>query len=161
MLAKKLGLPGEMDINVVHRSHLGEKLLRLTYNALGVKFTGTLQVCDGCARSKEKERATRKKTYKRESKPGERIFVNTTGPFPKSLIHNRYWIGVLYDYSRYSWSLFTKTKSQLTNKMEDFFEKMTSHGTPVKYLRCDNTGEHQQKHQKVCKYRRLHCIIQH
>ena len=84
---KNLGL--YMDINVVHRySHLGEKLLRTTYNTLGVKLTGTLQVCEGCAQSKEKSRVVRKKTYIRELQPRERIFVDTTGSFPESLIGN-------------------------------------------------------------------------
>ena len=92
-----------MDINVVHMySHLGEKLLHTTYNARGVKLTGTLQVCDGCARSKEKTRAVRNKTYTRASQPVERTFVDTTGPLPEILIRNRYWIGVVGDYSRYS-----------------------------------------------------------
>ena len=40
---KKLGLSSKMEINVVHRySYMGEKLLCTTYNALGVKLTGTL-----------------------------------------------------------------------------------------------------------------------
>ena len=52
---KKLGLSRDMYINMVHRyPHLGEKLLRTTYKTLGIKLTGTLQVCDSCARSKEK-----------------------------------------------------------------------------------------------------------
>ena len=101
-----------MDINVLHGySHLGEKLLRTTYNSIGVKLTGTLQVCGICASSKEKVCAVRKKTYTRASQPGERIFVDTTGPFTESLIENRYWISVVDDYIRYSWSFFTKTMS--------------------------------------------------
>ena len=40
-----------MDINVAHwYSNIGEKLLRLTYDALGVKLTGPLEVCDSCER---------------------------------------------------------------------------------------------------------------
>ena len=80
-------------------------MLRITYNALGVKLTGTLQVCNGCAQSKAKSRAVRNKTYTRTSQPGERMFVDTTGPFLESLIEGRYWIGVVDEYSRYSWSL--------------------------------------------------------
>ena len=87
-----------MGINVLHRySHLGEKLLRTTYNALGVKLTDNLQICNGCARSNEKSRAIRKKTYTRAFHPGEMIIVNTTGPFPDSLNGNQYWIGVVDD----------------------------------------------------------------
>ena len=68
---KKLGLSSKIDIHVVHRySHLGENLLRITYNSLGVKLKGTIQVCDACARSKKKPRAFSKKTYTRASQPG-------------------------------------------------------------------------------------------
>ena len=95
-----------------------------TYNALGVKLTGTQKKFDGSARSKEKERAARKKTYTRASHPGESIFVDTTGPFPDSLIGNWCWIGLLYDCRFYYWSFF-KTKSQLPKKMGYFFEKIT------------------------------------
>ena len=119
--------------------------------SLGVKLTGTLQVCNGCAQSKENTRGVRKKTYTTASQPGERIFVDTTGPFSESLIGNWYWIVVVDNYKRYSWSFFTKTNDQLPKNMEEFFEKMTSRGTPVKYLRCNNSGEHQSKLQRVCK----------
>ena len=37
--------------------------------------------CDGCARSKEKPRAVRKKTYTRASHPVDSIFMDTVGPF--------------------------------------------------------------------------------
>ena len=140
-----------MYINVVHRySHLGENLLRTTYHDLGVKLTGTLQFYGGCAKSKAKARAVRKMTYTRVSHPGERIFVDTTSSFPERFIGDRYWIGVGDDYSNYSCSFFTKTKLQLPKSMEKFFEKITSRGTPVKYLCCDNAGEHQSKLQRAC-----------
>ena len=73
-----------------------------------------------------------KKTYTRESQPGEMIVVDTAGPFMESLIGNRYWIVIVDDYSLYSWSFFMKTKAQLPNKTEELFENMTSLGTPVK-----------------------------
>ena len=140
-----------MDINVSHSySHIGEQLLIITYNYLGVKLTGTLQVSDGCSRTKSKSRAVRKNTYTRSSQPGKRILLDMTGPFLEILIVNSYCIGVVDNYRRYFWSFFTKTKSQVPKKMEGFFENMTSHGTPSKYLRCDKTGEHQSKLHKEC-----------
>ena len=102
-------------------SHLGEKLLRTTYNSIGVKLTGTLQVCGICASSKEKVCAVRKKTYTRASQPGERIFVDTTGPFTESLIENWYWIGIVDDYRRFLLRFFTKTKSQLPKIWKTFW----------------------------------------
>ena len=42
-------LPKSMDINDAHGlCHLGEKLLRITFTALGIKLTGKLKACDGC-----------------------------------------------------------------------------------------------------------------
>ena len=118
---KNLGLSSEMDINVVHRySHLGERLLRTRYNAIGIKLTGTLYVCDGCARYKAKARAVRKNTYTIVSQPGEIVFLDTTGLFPDNLIRNRYWIGAVDHYSRYSCSFFIKP-SHSCQKYERFF----------------------------------------
>ena len=100
-----------MDVNVVNwYSHLREKLLYFSYNALGVNLTGTLQVCDGCDRSKAKAHDVRNKTYTRASNPGKRDLVDTTGPFPDILIGNWYWVGVLDNYIHYSWCLFSNTK---------------------------------------------------
>ena len=59
--------------------------------------------------------------YTKVSKPEKRIF-DMTGPFPESLIDNRYWIGVVDDYRNYSWS-FTKTNGQLPQKTEELFQK--------------------------------------
>ena len=62
---KKMGLPQILDIHNSHRySHRGYKLLRLKYDNLGVQLIGTLEVCDGCEKSKEKLRAERKKIYR-------------------------------------------------------------------------------------------------
>ena len=45
-----LGLLSKMGINFVHMySHLGERLLRIAYNAIGFKLTRTLQVFNVCA----------------------------------------------------------------------------------------------------------------
>ena len=88
-----------------------EKLLRITYNTLGVRLTGTLQVYNGFARSKAKEREVRKNIFTRASHPGESIFVYMAGPFPEMMIRNQYWIGVVDDCIRYSWIFFMKTKS--------------------------------------------------
>ena len=93
--------------------------------------------------TRQKSRAARKKTYRGASHPGERIFVDMPGPLPESLIGDQYWIDIVDNYSRYSWSFFTKTKSQLPKKMEYFFKNMTSRGTPVKYPSYKNAGEHQ------------------
>ena len=97
-----------------------EKRSHLAYDSLGVKLTGTLQVCDCCERSQAKAHEFIKKTNTRATKPEESFFVENTGPFPESLIGKSYWIGVLDYYSRYSWGFFTK-KNQSCKRKRSFF----------------------------------------
>ena len=53
-----------MDMNAAHwYPNIGEKLLCLPYDALGVNLTEKLEVCDSCAISKAKSREVRNKTY--------------------------------------------------------------------------------------------------
>ena len=84
-------------------------------------MNGYLEVCGGYVILKAKSRAVRKKTNMRVTNPEESIFVVTTIPLPESIIGNHYFVVVVYDYSHYSWSLFTNTKSQPTKKMTRFF----------------------------------------
>ena len=83
-----------MDIKVAHWYwHIREKLLPLTYGALGVKLTGMIEVCDSFERSKVKYHTVRKNKYIRDTNLGEIVFVNTTDPLTENLMGNRYWIG--------------------------------------------------------------------
>ena len=84
-----------MDINKAHRySHLGEKMLCLTDDTLVVKLTGTIGVYNFYTRSNATAHSVINKTYMPSRNPRESVFVNTTGPFPESLIVDCYWIGV-------------------------------------------------------------------
>ena len=149
-----------MYISVVHRYFwLGEKLLCTTYNTPGVNLSGTLQVFDGCARSKAKASAVRNKKYTRASNPGERIFGQNW------FIPGEYNCGSVLDWSsRRLQPLFMdfiyENKISTFKNMEEFFEKMTSHGTLVKYLCCHNAGEHQSKLQRACKKQKWCCSTQ-
>ena len=64
-------------------------VLLLTYDALGVNMTGTIEVCDSCSREKEKSRYVRKKMYTRATNSGEMIFVVMTSSFPEMFIAER------------------------------------------------------------------------
>ena len=93
-------LPQLIDINEAHGySHLGNKLLHITYDALGVKLIVAIKVCGLFARSKAKAPSVIKKRYTRDKNPGENIFVDTTGPFPEIIIGNCYFNGALDEYT--------------------------------------------------------------
>ena len=59
----KIKMPRMIDINIAHGlCHLGEKLLRATFNSFGVKLSGTLLPCNGCCRANAKAKGVRKNT---------------------------------------------------------------------------------------------------
>ena len=148
---KTTKMPESVDINDAHAlCHLGEKLLRTTFKGLGIKLTGELKPCEGCCRANAKAKAVRKSTGTRSTKPGERLFVDTSGPYPESLSGNRYWIQIVDDFSRKGWSKFRKSKVDLPKVVDEHITYLRTCNHIVKYIRCDNAGEHQSKLRSVC-----------
>ena len=119
-------VPEVMDINDAHvLCHLGEKLLRTTFTGMGIKLTGSLKTCEGCCLANAKAKAVRKSSDTRATKPGERLFVDTSGPYPESIAGNRYWIQIVDDFSRKGWAKFKKSKIDLPKVVD----------AHIKYLR--------------------------
>ena len=96
-------------------------MFRITYNALGVKLTGTLQYYGGCAKLKAKARAVRKNTYVSIT-AGRKDFC----VYDWSISVDYNWESGLDQSSRLLHPLFLefleKIKSQLPKKMEYFFK---------------------------------------
>jgi hypothetical protein len=97
-----------VEINEAHEmlGHVGEKCLRETSKLFGWKLTGNLQVCAGCAAAKAKARAVPKMTQEKATTPGERLFIDISGPYAKSAVGNQYWVMAVDDYTRKCWSYF-------------------------------------------------------
>ena len=147
----ELKLPTYMDINTAHGyCHLGERLLKTTFCELGVKLTGMLKACDGCCCANAKAKGVNKFSTTVATEIGERLFVDTSGPYPATESGNKYWVCLVDDKTRKSWSKFRNTKGDLAKIVEEHVEYLKGMGHTVKYLRCDNAGEHQVKLQKVC-----------
>ena len=82
--------------------------------------------------------------------PGERLFVDTSGPYKKSIVGSTYWILVVDQFSGKSWSFFVKKKSFLSKIMDDLLVKLLGAKYNVKFLRCDNPGENLESLMAVC-----------
>ena len=54
------------------------------------------------------------------------------------------------DKTRKSWSEFHRTKSEIVKIVEKKIEELKNMGHTVKYLCCDNAGEHQSKMTEMC-----------
>ena len=109
----KMKMLKTVDINEAHDvcGHKGEALLRKTYKKIGVQLTGTLKPCEGCGFAKAKAKAVSKTTATKATQLGERLLLDTTGPFTPTLNRYRYWIQVVDDFSRHGFCEFNKTKT--------------------------------------------------
>ena len=85
--------------------------------------------------------------------PGERIFIDTTGPFPKSKGGHKYCMVAVDDKTDRTWTHFTSSKKQMTNFVKLLYETITGLGRTIKYIRCDGAGEHQSTLQDFCRPR--------
>jgi hypothetical protein len=90
--------------------HKGEALLRKTCKRLGVELTGALKPCEGCGCAKAKAKAVSKTTTTKATEPGERLFLDTSGPFTPALNGHKFWIQVVDDFTRHGFCEFNKNK---------------------------------------------------
>ena len=86
--------PKVLNINDIHDKfgHVGETVLRRTIKHLGYTVTGTLKCCDACKMAKARAKGVKKQTERRSTIPGERMYVDISGPFSTSLGGSRYWL---------------------------------------------------------------------
>jgi Integrase core domain len=82
--------------------------------------------------------------------PGERLFMDTTGPFAPTAGGSKYDVKIVDQFSRKTWCARVKQKSQLPGLLHGHLKLLKGRGTPVKYLRCDNAGEHGNELKRVC-----------
>ena len=113
-----------LDINIDHdrMCHINEKDLRATMYKYGIKLTGNRNPCPACLIDKAKIKTIPKMSLTQATRPGERIFMDTSGPFTTTLSGNFYWNKICDQYSKFSWDQFLKAKSEVPERMEEFFE---------------------------------------
>ena len=85
------------DINKTHDQwgHHGERRLKEMTRLLGYKLTGKQQPCDACGIAKATRARVSNTTNIQATEPGERLFVDTTGPFPNVTPKYKYLFGAV------------------------------------------------------------------
>ena len=117
--------------------HPSETVTKKWATQLGVHLNGVTD-CTTCAAVKAKKKSVSKVTSTRSDKAGERVFVDTAGPFQfKSWGGSRYMVMVVDDFSRKKWVRFIKTKDELGSAVEPILKSLPD----LKFIRCDNAGE--------------------
>ena len=74
----------KVDINDTHTvlGHIGNALLEKMAKEIGWELTGILRTCDACAKAKAVATRVPKTASEEATKPGEHLFVDTSGPYP-------------------------------------------------------------------------------
>jgi hypothetical protein len=82
--------------------------------------------------------------------PGERLFLDMTGPSSPTLSGYKFWIQVVDDYTHHGFCEFNMDKKGVRVFIRKLLTKLRAMDMPTKYLHCDNVGEHLQDIMALC-----------
>jgi hypothetical protein len=144
--------PVTLDINIAHGllGHPDTRTVKPMAARQNWTLIGTVQPCGSCALAKARAKAVPKTTMTKARSPGERLFLDISGPFSDSLNSNRYWLCIVENNTRFCWDSFLPRKSGIHVPLEALLIANKAAGKPCKYLRCDNAGENEAYVQKLC-----------
>ena len=132
--------------------HQSREGLRKIAKKMGLRLTGTLSSCSACLMEAAKQSNVAKLSTTKSTVPGERLAIDTTGPFPRAFGGITYVVCVVDEATGYSMSYFSKDKKQIGEHLEAHLrlvEQQFGVGR-TKYLRCDNAGENIKYLTPVC-----------
>lgn len=144
--------PVTLDINIAHGllGHPDTRTVISMAKKEGWTLTGTIKPCGSCALAKARAKAIPKSTMTKATVPGERLFLDISGPYSDSLNQNKYWLRIVDDCTRYSWDCFLPRKTGIQDPLLKLVTMNKAAAKPCKYLRCDNAGENESYVQQVC-----------
>ena len=117
---------------------------------LEINLQGKLPKCAGCALVKSRAARTVKTSNRKATEKGERLFIDTTGPYPKSRGGMKYWMCCVDDFSDKTWTYFAPSKNYMIKFVKEMVTLINGLKLQVRYICCDNAGEHQSELQKYC-----------
>ena len=115
--------------------------MRKTAEAYNWKLTGKPQPCKDCQIGEKRQKDVAKETDAKSTVPGERIFVDIASIDGTTMGGSKFPLGVVDDATDVTRGKMLKSKREQTPKLMEFLRHMKQRGTPVKCVRCDNTGE--------------------
>ena len=130
--------------------HQHESQLNKIANHHQIRLQGKMVACPGCSLAKSRSKAHLKTSSNKATRKGQRLFVDTTGPYPKSRGGMKYWLCAVDDYTDFTWVNFAPSKAKMANFVTDLIKEINGLGFKVEYLRCDNAGEHMGKLADAC-----------
>ncbi|CAN0488893.1 unnamed protein product, partial [Discosporangium mesarthrocarpum] len=138
-----------MHVINLHRLlyHAGESGIRRTAKEQGIPVRGSLfkaHKCVGCSRVKIRRWAIPRSTETRASTPYSQIFVDLTGPKPRTHGGNTYAMIIVDDTSRYAGISLLKKKNDAVGALQKWHKStVIPAGVKVDFVRHDPGGEFQ------------------
>jgi len=103
----------KIEINKAHEllNHPGETNLRKQAKQNNWKLTGVLRACGPCVKAKATAKPTKKTSVEKATKPGQRLYLDSSGPYKKTRGKNQYWALIVDEYTSRAWSFFSHEKT--------------------------------------------------
>ena len=121
--------------------HAGEQVMQDTAAQLGVKLTGSTNVCEDCAVAKAKQKPVPKTSTRTTTTPGELMYLDISSVAKSSASGAKNWILLMDDYTGFCISRFVKKKSSLPIVIMKVLHELKDKNIQVQTIRCDNAGE--------------------
>jgi len=122
--------------------HPNEGVLRNTATAYNWKLKSTFDnKCENCAITNRRQANIPKAHIDRSETKGERFMIEICSVKHKSAGGNKFWLMILDDATDFVWSMFLKSKSELSSKTIGFIKDRQAKVKDVKNIRCDRAGE--------------------
>jgi Integrase core domain. len=146
-----------LDDNEAHRlfGHKSGAILQKIATALGVKLTGKFKPCSSCMLMTARWSKVNRVSMVKSETPGERLCVDTTGPFPPAMSREQCVVVVVDEATGYSRSRFSTTKREVAEMVKSTINNVEQAGRTTVYLRCDNAGENVSFLSPVCRDKRI------
>ena len=118
--------------------HINHQVLKHTAQVAGIKLTGAQEKCVACLKAKFKTININKVTSLPSNYPGERLHLDLSSIKSPSIGGSTYWGMIIDDYTKFKWSIFLRTKDELTTKGAHLLHQINK-VHPIKCIRMDNT----------------------
>ena len=131
-----------MDLLHKQLGHANEQVVKSTAQSLGINIKGLSLPCVHCAIGRTKKKSVPKVNFKLAESKGERLAIDVSYVSTPSFGGCNYWLLIQDEFTSYIWTLFLKTKEELSDKLVPWlctFQK--DNNLKIKGLRIDGSGE--------------------
>jgi hypothetical protein len=112
----------------------------MTMEGFGWKVLGEMEPCDGCLQFKAKAKGgSHKPTKIQATESGERLFLDTTGPYQMSAGGTKYNVHVVDKKTNMGWVAHVVQRNAVPKKLESHCKFLKGRGFDVKYRTSNKT----------------------